>query len=187
MKKEWRVRSALISPLYLVNRIVMHRYFVPGCLCLAAVVRLFWIWFVDAEQVSDFFLYDQFARNIADGKGYSLNGIPTGYWPIGYPGLLGAVYYIVGKSILIGKLLNIALYLGAIFLTYRFSQRLFQSEYAARVTVCLLCFYPNHVAYTALLSSEILFVFLVALSAFAFEAARGRAGFLMLSGMFWGL
>jgi hypothetical protein len=53
--------------------------------------------------------------------------------------------------------------------------------------VCLLCFYPNHIAYTALLSSEILFVFLVALSAFAFEAARGRAGFLMLSGMFWGL
>ena len=53
--------------------------------------------------------------------------------------------------------------------------------------MCLLCFYPNHIAYTALLSSEILFVFLVALSAFAFEAARGRAGFLMLSGMFWGL
>ena len=83
--------------------------------------------------------------------------------------------------------MNIFFYILTIFLTYRLSQRLFHCEYAARVTVCLLCFYPNHIAYTALLSSEILFVFLVALSAFAFEAARGRAGFLMLSGMFWGL
>src|SRR5262249_47973427 len=35
--------------------------------------------------------------------------------------------------------------------------------------------------------SEILFIFLVALSALTFEMARDRAGFLMLSGMFWGL
>jgi Dolichyl-phosphate-mannose-protein mannosyltransferase len=170
-----------------LNRIIAHRRFIPVCLFLGTVIRLLWIWLVDAPQVLDFFWYQQFARNIADGKGYTLNGIPTGYWPIGYPGLLGIIFYVVGESLLVGKVLNIVLYIGAVFLTYRLSQRLFHCEYAARVTVCLLCFYPNHIAYTALLSSEILFVFLVALSAFAFEAARGRAGFLMLSGMFWGL
>jgi len=171
----------------MLNRIIADRRFIPVCLFLATVIRLLWIWFVDAEQVQDFFWYQLFARNIADGKGYTVDGILTGYWPIGYPGLLGIVFAVVGESVLAGKVLNIALYIGAIFLTYRLSQRLFHCEYAARVTVCLLCFYPNHIAYTALLSSEILFVFLVALSAFAFEAARGRAGFLMLSGMFWGL
>jgi hypothetical protein len=171
----------------MLNRIIAHRRFIPVCLFLATVIRLLWIWLVDAEQYLDFFWYQQFARNIADGKGYTVDGIPTGYWPIGYPGLLGIIFYVVGESVLVGKVLNIVLYIGAIFLTYRLSQRLFHCEYAARVTVCLLCFYPNHIAYTALLSSEILFVFLVALSAFAFEAARGRAGFLMLSGMFWGL
>ena len=170
-----------------LNEVVASKQFVASCLFLAMVIRLFWIWFVDAEQVRDFSWYHQFAQNIADGKGYSLNGIPTGYWPIGYPGLLGALYYLVGSSVFIGKLLNIALYLGAIFLTYRFSQTLFRSEYAARVTMCLLCFYPNHIAYTALLSSEILFVFLVALSAFLFQAARQRAGVLALSGLCWGM
>jgi hypothetical protein len=171
----------------MLNRIIADRRFIPVCLFLATVIRLLWIWLVDAPQIGDFWFYQQFARDIADGKGYTVDGIPTGYWPIGYPGLLGIIFYVVGESVLAGKVLNIVLYIGAIFLTYRLSQRLFHCEYAARVTVCLLCFYPNHIAYTALLSSEILFVFLVALSAFAFEAARGRAGFLMLSGMFWGL
>src|SRR5215475_2974600 len=171
----------------MLNRIVMDQRFVPVCLFLATVIRLIWISWVDAPQVRDFMWYQQFARNIADGKGYSLNGIPTGYWPIGYPGLLGIVFYVTGESVFVGKLLNIVLYIGAILLTYRLSQRLFHQEYAARVTVCLLCFYPNHIAYTALLSSEILFIFLVALSALTFEMARERAGFLMLSGMFWGL
>jgi hypothetical protein len=171
----------------MLNRIVAHRRFVPVCLFLGIVIRLVWIWWVDAEQVIDFMWYQQFARNIADGRGYSVNGIPTGYWPIGYPGLLGIIFYVTGDSVFVGKFLNIVLYIGAIFLTYRLSQRLFHQEYAARVTVCLLCFYPNHIAYTALLSSEILFIFLVALSALTFETARDRAGFLMLSGMFWGL
>lgn len=171
----------------MLNSIIAHRRFIPVCFFLGTVIRLFWIWWVDAEQVLDFRWYQQFARNIADGKGYTFSGIPTGYWPIGYPGLLGIIFYVVGETVLVGKVLNIVLYIAAIFLTYRLSQRLFHCEYAARVTVCVLCFYPNHIAYTALLSSEILFVFLVALSAFAFEAARGRAGFLMFSGMFWGL
>jgi hypothetical protein len=181
------MRRVIESWCNMLNSIIAHRRFIPVCLFLGTVIRLFWIWWVDAEQVLDFRWYQQFARNIADGKGYTVDGIPTGYWPIGYPGLLGIIFYVVGESVLVGKVLNIVLYIGAIFLTYRLSQRLFHCEYAARVTVCLLCFYPNHIAYTALLSSEILFVFLVALSAFAFEAARGRAGFLMLSGMFWGL
>jgi hypothetical protein len=170
----------------MLNRIIANRHFVSVCLFLAAVIRLLWIWLVDAPQVSDFFWYQYFARNIADGKGYTVDGVPTGYWPVGYQGLLGIMFFVVGESVLIGKLLNIVLYILTIFLTYRLSQRLFHCEYAARVTVGLLSFYPNHIAYTALLSSEILFIFLVASSAFVFEAAGGRAGFLILSGMLWG-
>jgi hypothetical protein len=182
------MRSVIEPWRNMLNRIIAHRHFILACLFLATVIRLLWIWWwLDAEQVLDFMWYQLFARNIADGKGYTLNGIPTGYWPIGYPGLLGIIFYVVGESVLVAKVMNVILYILTIFLTYCLSQRLFQHEYAARVTVCLLCFYPNHIAYTALLSSEILFVFLVALSAFAFVAARGRAGFLMLSGMFWGL
>jgi len=182
-----RLVATVESAFNILNGAISHRRFIPVCFLLATVIRLLWIWLVDAPQVSDFFWYEQFARNIAEGKGYTVDGVPTGYWPIGYPGLLGIVFYVVEESVLVGKLLNIALYIATIFLTYRLSQRLFHAEYAARITVCLLCFYPNHIAYSALLSSEILFIFLVASSALAFEAARGRVGFLTVSGILWGL
>jgi hypothetical protein len=171
----------------LLSKVVASKPFVPGCLFLAALIRLLWIWLINTEQVSDFMWYYQFALNIAEGRGYSVAGVPTGYWPIGYPGLLGILFYLAGASVLVGKLLNIVLYLGTIFLTYRLSQKLFQSECAARITLCLLCFYPNHIAYTALLSSEILFVFLVASSALLFASAGERTDLLLLSGVLWGL
>ena len=169
------------------NRVIAHRGFIPGCLFLAIFLRLLWVWWIDAPQVKDFFWYELFARNIADGKGYSVDGVPTGYWPIGYPGLLGAVFYVAGGSVLAGKILNVVLDIATIVLTFRISQELFHADLGARLTLCLLCFYPNHIAYTALLSSEILFVFLVASSSYVFVTAQGRARFLLLSGMLWGL
>jgi Gpi18-like mannosyltransferase len=154
----------------------MQPQFVPACLVLGTLLRVAWIYLVDPDQVSDFLWYQQFAANIALGKGYSMNGIPTGYWPIGYPAFLGGLFYLFGPSVLIGKVANIVLYVGTIFLTYQLSKRLFNSDPAARITVGILSFYPNHIAHTALLSSEILFVFLVALSIFVFDIANERMG-----------
>jgi 4-amino-4-deoxy-L-arabinose transferase-like glycosyltransferase len=142
---------------------------------------------VDPEQVSDYLWYEKFAINISTGKGYSVNGVPTGYWPIGYPGFLGALFYLFGPSVFIGKLANIVLYVGTILLTYKLSKSLFHCEPAARLTLCILSFYPNHIAYTALLSSEILFAFLVALSAFLFLTASEGVGLLALCGLSWGM
>jgi 4-amino-4-deoxy-L-arabinose transferase-like glycosyltransferase len=165
----------------------MRRRFVPACLVLGTFLRVAWIYLVDPDQVSDFSWYQQFATNIALGKGYSINGMPTGYWPIGYPAFLGGLFYLFGPSVLVGKVANIVLYMGTIFLTYTLSKRLFDSEPAARITVGILSLYPNHIAYTALLSSEILFVFLVALSIFVFDIADERPGFILLSGLLFGL
>jgi 4-amino-4-deoxy-L-arabinose transferase-like glycosyltransferase len=167
--------------------VIEHPRFVPACLASGILVRLVWIWLVDSEQVSDYLWYEKFAINIANGRGYSVNGVPTGYWPIGYPGFLGALFYLFGPSVFIGKLANIVLYVGTILLTYKLSKDLFHCEPAARVTLCILSFYPNHIAYTALLSSEILFVFLVALSAVLFVSAGERVGLLLLCGLSWGL
>jgi hypothetical protein len=166
---------------------ITHPHFVPACLVLGTLVRLAWIWLVDADQVADYLWYQKFAVNIAAGKGYSINGVPTGYWPIGYPGFLGGIFYFLGPSVLVGKLANVVLYVGTIFLTYKLSERLFHSEPAARITLGILSFYPDHIAFTALLSSEILFVFLVALGVLVFDIAKERIGLILLGGLFFGM
>ena len=51
----------------------------------------------------------------------------------------------------------------------------------------ILSFYPNHIAYTSLLASEPLFVFLFLLGAVLFIAGPDHFGFLALSGIAWGL
>ena len=66
-------------------------------------------------------------------------------------------------------------------------QETVQFRSCARITVGILSFYPNHIAHTALLSSEILFVFLVALSIFVFDIANERMGLMLLSGLLFGM
>ena len=181
MPKALAVLRARTEPL------LEHPRFVTACLLLGIVLRLIWIALVDAEQVSDFGYYYQLATNLASGKGYSLNGIPTGYWPIGYPAFLSALFYLTGPVALVGKLANVLLSTGVIYVTYLLSKRWFQSELAARVALCILCFLPNHIAYSSLLSSEILFIFLVALGVLLLDAAENRTNQLLLCGLVWGL
>ena len=72
-----------------ITRLVEHRYFVPVCVILSGLVRLLWIGLVHADQVYDWIWYYQRGVSIASGHGYYVDGIPTAYWPVGYPGFLG--------------------------------------------------------------------------------------------------
>lgn len=153
----------------------------------AVLVRVCWILTVNTEQVSDYDWYYQFALNIAGGRGYSYHGVPTAYWPVGYPGFLGGLFYVFGPHQLVGKLANVVLYAGVLILTYRFSKIIFHSETTARISLLILTFYPNQIAYTALLSTEILFIFLLLLGALLFVFAQDRWIFWLLSGVAWGL
>ena len=52
------MRSVIEPWRNMLNRIIAHRWFIPACLFLATVIRLFWIWWwADAEQVLDFRWY----------------------------------------------------------------------------------------------------------------------------------
>jgi 4-amino-4-deoxy-L-arabinose transferase-like glycosyltransferase len=170
-----------------LQSLINHRYFVPACLVSAVVVRLCWVLAVNFEQVSDYGWYYNFALNIAAGRGYSFHDVRVAYWPVGYPGFLGGLFYLFGPHQFVGKIANIFLYLGVIALTYRFSKMIFHSETAARISLLILTFYPNHIAYSSLLSTEILFVFLLLLGAVLFVLGQHRWIFWMVSGFAWGL
>jgi 4-amino-4-deoxy-L-arabinose transferase-like glycosyltransferase len=170
-----------------IEVLLSHRYFVPGCMAAGIVLRLLWIWLVRADQVSDFAWYYQRGIDIAAGRGYSVNGIRTAYWPAGYPLFLGGLFYLFGPMQLLGKLANVVLYSATIWLSYWFARRVFHSEHAGRIAVCLLAFNPNQTASVSVLSTEILFQCLFLMGAVLFVLAEGRPGWIVLSGAIWGL
>jgi 4-amino-4-deoxy-L-arabinose transferase-like glycosyltransferase len=142
---------------------------------------------VNAEQIYDSRWYLRRAIAMANGGGYSFGGTPTAYWPVGYPGFLAAQFYVFGPSEFRAKLVNILLYILTTLLVYVLSKKIFKSEMAARITLAILCFYPNHISYTALLATEIFFTFLLTLGAAALIYANGRATMLALAGVVWGV
>jgi 4-amino-4-deoxy-L-arabinose transferase-like glycosyltransferase len=101
----------------------------------------------ECSQVSDFVWYYERAVDVANGRGYAVDGIPTAYWPVGYPGFLSLIFRTFGPSVFIAKLANVLLYSGIVILSYQISRRIFHSETAARITVLLLSFSPNHIAF----------------------------------------
>jgi 4-amino-4-deoxy-L-arabinose transferase-like glycosyltransferase len=170
-----------------IETLLNHRYFVPGCMAAGVLLRLLWIWLVRADQVSDFAWYYQRAMDIAAGRGYSVNGIRTAYWPAGYPLFLGGLFYLFGPIQFLGKLANVVLYSATIWMSYVLAKKVFHSEGAGRIAVCALAFYPNQTAFASLLSTEILFQCLLLLGAVLFVFAQGRPGWSALSGAVWGL
>jgi 4-amino-4-deoxy-L-arabinose transferase-like glycosyltransferase len=193
-----------------LNKIVPHKYFIPICLIIAFVVRIGWIYFVDAQPVSDFRWYYERGIDFAAGRGYSVgpeaywpenipprvllssgetqNGRhPTAYWPVGYPALLGFLFAVFGPSLFIAKIANVILYLGILSFSYYIAKRLFASELVGRVTLLILSFYPDHIAYSSLLSSEILFLFLLLLGITLLIGPRYRLWLAFASGVVFGL
>jgi 4-amino-4-deoxy-L-arabinose transferase-like glycosyltransferase len=146
-----------------------------------------WIHFVSPEPVSDFGWYFHRAVDISQGKGYSSGGTPTGYWPVGYSAFLGALFFIFGPSLYVGKMANVILYMGILFLAYRLARRLFKSEITGRTTLAILSFYPNHIAYCSLLASEILFLFLLLCAVNLLVVETPRVSKAILSGIIFGL
>lgn len=146
-----------------VRRVLACRQFVPLCLLTSLALKLVWVGLVDAQPVSDFQWYYDRAREFAANCGYSVGGHPTAYWPVGYPAFLGLLIYLCGDSLLLLKLANIPFHIAAEYSIYLISKRTFDSEPAARITLALFAFLPNHIAYSSLLSSENLFLFLLLL------------------------
>ncbi len=139
------------------------------------------------QPISDFSWYHLRGVDLANALGYVEAGEPTAYWPVGYPAFLGMLYSIFGQSVSVAKLANILLYMGVIFLCYRLTRSLFRSEIVGRISILIIAFYPNHIAYSSLLSCEILCLFLLLPGTF-FLVSMDRGVFdFAISGMIFGL
>jgi 4-amino-4-deoxy-L-arabinose transferase-like glycosyltransferase len=171
----------------LCRRLLLSPRFIPLCLVAALAIRLGWVLFVEARPIDDFGWYYDRAVDLAAGRGLTVQGVPTAYWPVGYPLLLAGLFVLTGPSLLAAKLLNVVLGVGIVWLSYRIARRLFCSPAAGRMALLLLAFYPNQIAYTSLTASETPFLFLMLLGCLILLRKKHRLRDDGLAGIVFGL
>jgi 4-amino-4-deoxy-L-arabinose transferase-like glycosyltransferase len=160
--------------------------FIPACFVLFVALRAALIFLVPVEMSSDANWYLNRAVSIANGEGYSEGGYPTAYWPVGYPGFLGVLFYLFGQHQLVGQIANLLMAAASFFLQLELTRRIFRSEAAARLGVLLLTVYPNHAAYTSFILTEIYFTFLLLLGVYLYVTRQGWK-WVLFCGLVFGL
>jgi 4-amino-4-deoxy-L-arabinose transferase-like glycosyltransferase len=132
---------------------------VAGCILL----RLAWVFSLSNEQVSDSVQYGRLAKSLARGDGYTLDGRPNTFWPVGYPFFLSLAYRCFPDGDLAGKLANVALSAAVVVLTYLIGTRLF-GELVGRAAAVIVALLPSLIIECSLLRAETLFLALFLLS-----------------------
>ncbi len=148
--------------------LLLSRGFVPICAAVFVLVRLAMMLLLPVTPVADSHWYISRAFEMANGEGYHYGLLPTAYWPVGYPAFLAGVFTIFGHNLLAAKLANLMISFGIFVLTYRLSVIMFGNLLAARCALLLLTIYPNQIAYTGVLLSELLVSLLFLLGIFVF-------------------
>ncbi|HEU4327755.1 MAG TPA: glycosyltransferase family 39 protein [Roseiflexaceae bacterium] len=163
------------------------RAFIWICVVVAALVRLVYVFAIPTVgDVIDSRWYYEAAVSLAAGQGLVVNGRVTAFWPVGYPAFLAVLFKLFGASLLAAKLANVALYLVAMGCAYGVARRIFRSQLVARLTLLLLAIYPNHIAYSAEVLSEVLSLALLMAGCFSLVASAERPRLLYLSGIVFG-
>jgi hypothetical protein len=169
------------------TRVITSRWFLPLCLLTGLVLRLAWVFSIDARPVDDFSWYHDRAVDLSEGKGLVDQGRPTAYWPVGYPAMLGALYAVTGPSVRAAQAANIVLSLAILVMAWWLGRRITGSEVAARLGMALLAVWPNQIAYTSLTATEIPFVFLLLLGVVLWIQPRAAPARSLAAGLVFGL
>lgn len=124
-------------------------------------LRLILVFSFDVRQSSDLAWYLSRAIELVETGRYAENGVPTAYWPVGYPAFLAALFLLFGTSALVGQVANALLSVGCVGLLFLFCRQRFADPRVAGLAALVLAIYPNNIAYSIGLYSEPLFTFLL--------------------------
>lgn len=161
--------------------------FITTLLLIAFLIRTAWILLVSPAPVSDFNYYYNYGISIAMGQGYCRpDGVPTAFWPVGYPAFLGLLFYFCGASLFVGKFANVIMSVLTLAVFYKFSLIITPDRRTARMAAVLASFFPSQIAYCSLMSDTILFQFLL-YSGLLLLSLRTSRLFLFLAGTIFGL
>ncbi len=167
--------------------------FTLSLMLVAILPRLFVAIAWGREPVWDGHYYHFGATRIAEGLGYSedvvINGIATWkpwcHYPVGYSGFLGLLYKVFGSSLLVAPIANAVVGALTVGVVHRLALQ-YLSAPRARLAAVLCAVHPGLILYTALVMTEALSAFGVALAgllALSFRSPKGAA----LAGIVLGL
>jgi hypothetical protein len=152
--------------------------FLACALAAGLGLRLAWLQGWPTEPVADFAWYLDRAREIASGRGYQWEGRPTAYWPVGWPGFLGAALTVFGPSLAAAKAVNLLLGWLLCALAAVLAWRWSGSRWAAALAAAWCAVHPVLIGYSSILASEPLFSVLLLAALLAKQAP--------VSGIWWG-
>ena len=166
---------------------VESRWFLPASLALAFALHLGWMLYSDVAQKSDAIWYLARAHALANGEGYvKEGGVPTAYWPPGFPAFLALVSFI-DSSEMTAKLANLALYLGLMVFAYLLAVEAFKSRAAAGAVALILAVYPTNTIFASIILSETLYTFLTLVSLWLLLKTRTKWWYGIIAGVIFGL
>ncbi|AEV66817.1 glycosyltransferase family 39 protein [Acetivibrio clariflavus] len=134
---------------------------------ITAVPRFIWIACIKVTPLSDFNTYHIIATAFA--KGNVIGGSYISLFPhyIGYPAFLAPFYRIFGASATVATVLNVVLSCIISLLTYSIGSSLFDKK-CGFIGALIWAFWPSQIFYTALVSTETTFTFLMLLCIYFF-------------------
>ena len=160
---------------------------VPAILLLALLLRVAVIAAFPIQPHGDSLWYLHRATEMARGLGFQEAGLPTAFWPVGYPALLGAAIALLGPSMLAPLLLNLVAAIATIMLIIWFARRLGGGEATARIAALLYAIYPAHVVYAGDSAAEVTSTAVVMAGMALLVKGHGRFGLTLLAGIILGL
>lgn len=185
MNSDGRMQFARVNITENLRRPISDRTFVLWCFAAYCLIRVVTLLAVPVVPTSDAAWYVARAIGIAAGEGYHEGPWRTAYWPVGFPAYLGAIFFVFGPHAIAAKIMNLVLSCGIFLLTYRLALHVIKEPLAARLALVLLTFYPNQIAYTGVLFSEMLITFVLLLGiVISIEAETYWRGF--VSGLVFG-
>jgi 4-amino-4-deoxy-L-arabinose transferase-like glycosyltransferase len=134
--------------------LLVRRPLIP-LLVLAGGLRFAWVLLVPNGQYSDSVWYDGAAANLAASGIYGPDGVPSAWFPPGYPLFLAALYKFSGHEQLVGKLANVALGVAMTACTYALARRV-ADQTVATISALFVALWPNLIFSTGILGSDIL-------------------------------
>jgi 4-amino-4-deoxy-L-arabinose transferase-like glycosyltransferase len=159
--------------------------FVPVCFFCYIAGRIAVLFVSPLGQSHDPLWYYERASGIASGAGYAEGGVPTAFFPVGWPGLLAGVFMITGPSVLAGQIVNLFFSVLVFGLTIMLGTRIFGDRLIGRMAVLLLTPYPNQIAFVPFLATEVFYSALLLLC--VWSLAQERLSLALFSGLLFGL
>lgn len=133
--------------------------------------------------------YDAIARNVVAGRGFTINGLdPTAYRAPAYPLFLSLLYAVSNDSLLFVRLIQAALGVGIVYLTWLLGRDLFTRAVGA-IASLIVAVHPLLIYFGVYLWTETLYT--LTITAIAYTMLRGlqagRLRWIALSGLLLGV